>query len=142
MSSIITFFVAADDDSAAALAKGGPGEDLPSATYGNFDVWTTLAEWESLATDRSLMEIEEAGGADMVSQDDEPVVLVFPAALTRSLAVAGRETLNRIGEQWIELRAEEGEDLDEEMVTDLLAEISGLAGTAIKGDATLYVRIC
>ncbi|MEU4688868.1 hypothetical protein [Actinoplanes sp. NPDC023714] len=142
MSSIITFFVAADDDSAAALSEGGPGDDLPSATYGNFDVWTTLAEWESLATDRSLMEIEEAGGADMVSGADEPVVLAFPASLTRALSVADRPALQRLGEQWIELRAEEDEEIEEELAADLLTEIADLARTAVAAESSLYVWVC
>jgi hypothetical protein len=142
MSSIITFFVAADDDSAAGVADGGPGEDLPTAEYGNFDVWTTLAEWESLATGRSLMEIEEAGGADVVSAGDGPIVLLFPAPLTESLAAADRETLARIAQQWIGLRAEEGEVLDDELADALLTEISGLAATATSTGASLYVWIC
>ncbi|BBH69042.1 hypothetical protein ACTI_57270 [Actinoplanes sp. OR16] len=142
MSSIITFFVAADDDSAAALAEGGPGEDLPSAGYGNFDVWTALAEWESLATDRSLMEIEEAGGAGVVSEGDDPVVLAFPASLTRALSTSDGPALELLAEQWIALRAEEDEDIDEELANDLLTDIAGLARTAVTAESALYVWVC
>ena len=155
---IITFFVVADDPAAAALAGPGPGDDLPTAKYGNFDVWTTLTEWESLATGRDLEEIEDEGGADMVSGADEPVVLAFPAALTEALAAAaaaaaaagaagvgagaGARTLSRLAEAWIELRAEEGEEIDEELANDLLGELAGLAVEAVKTGGSLYVWIC
>ncbi|MBB2947482.1 hypothetical protein FB565_007253 [Actinoplanes lutulentus] len=142
MSSIITFFVVADDAVAAALAGSGPGADLAIAEYGNFDVWTTLTEWESLATGRDLDEVEDDGGADMVSDADEPVVLAFPPALTEALAAADAPALNRLASRWIELRAEEGEEIDEELANDLLGEVAGLAAEAVKAGASLYVWIC
>ncbi|MFI7651010.1 hypothetical protein ACIBTZ_33855 [Micromonospora sp. NPDC049460] len=53
MSSIIKFFVACDNTIARGVVGNGPGEDFESATYGNFDVWSTLEEWESLLTGRA-----------------------------------------------------------------------------------------
>jgi hypothetical protein len=142
MSTIIEFFVVSDDAAAAAVARGGPGEELEAATYGNFDVWSTIAEWESIVTGCDLDELFASGGPDVVSGDDEPIVLRLPAALTAALAQADAATLSRTVAQWIALREEEGEDIDPEMAGDLLGEIAALSGKAERTQGSLYCWIC
>ena len=142
MSTIIDFFVAADDAAAAGVARGGPGEELEPATYGNFDVWSALAEWESVATGCDLEELLASGGPAVVSGDDEPLVLVVPPALTAALAQAGPVALSRFAEQWIALRAEEGEEIEEELARDLLGELASLATKAARTGGSLYCWIC
>jgi hypothetical protein len=78
MSSIIKFFVARDDAAAAAVAVDGPPSTLEPAEYGNFDVFSTIEEWQSILTDRDLEEVIAEGGPDVVSGDDEPIVLLVP----------------------------------------------------------------
>jgi hypothetical protein len=138
MSSIIKFFVASDDDVAAGVAKGGPGDDLNPAVYGNFDVWTALGEWDTILTGADA----EDDNTDVVSDDHEPLVLLASPALTAALADADAATIARTGERWRALRAEDGEDFDEELVHDLLTEIAGLAGTAKRTGGALYCWIC
>jgi hypothetical protein len=142
MSSIIEFFVALDDAVAAGVAVGGPGADLKPATYGNFDVFSTLDEWQSILTNQDLDELVEQGGADVVSGDDEPLVLRVPPALTRALAQADRETLGNTAERWIALRAEEDEEIDEELAHDILAELAALSAEAERTGGSLYCWIC
>lgn len=62
VSSIIKFFVASDNAAAAGVGEGGPGPAFESATYGNFDVWSTLEEWECLLMDRELAALIADGG--------------------------------------------------------------------------------
>jgi hypothetical protein len=142
MSSIITFFVARDDAAAAAVAVGGPGDDLEPARYGNFDVFSTLDEWQSILTDRDLEELAAEAGADVVSGDDEPLVLHVPDALTEALAHADHQSLADAAARWIELRAEEDEEIDEELALDLLGELATLSARAQRAASSLYCWIC
>ncbi|GIE99993.1 hypothetical protein [Paractinoplanes rishiriensis] len=136
MSTIIKFFVAPDDEVAAGVAKGGPGDDLNPAVYGNFDVWTALGEWDTILTGAG------ADNTDVVSDDGDPLVLAASPTLTAALAGADAATVARTGERWRTLRADEGEDFDEELVHDLLTEIAGLAAAARRTDGDLYCWVC
>ncbi|MEV7097271.1 hypothetical protein AB0M80_30890 [Amycolatopsis sp. NPDC051045] len=64
MSSIIEFFVAPDDTAAAGVMERGPGGSFESATYGHFDIWSTLVEWESILRSRRLAEPMTSGGPE------------------------------------------------------------------------------
>jgi hypothetical protein len=142
MSSIIKFFVARDDAAAAAVAVDGPPSTLEPAEYGNFDVFSTIEEWQSILTDRDLEEVIAEGGPDVVSGDDEPIVLLVPPALTTALADADADTLGRAAERWITLRAEEDETIDEELADDLIGELATLSRRARQAGSSLYCWIC
>lgn len=142
MSSIIKFFVAPDNAAAASVVESGPGPGFESVTYGNFDVWSTLEEWESLLMDRDLDELIAGGGPDVVSGDDTPLVLLVPPDLTKALADAGGETLGRTAERWIELRSEEGEAIDDDLAHGLVGEVAALAANAARTKSSLYCWIC
>lgn len=142
MSSIIKFFVAPDNAAAASVAKTGPGSGFESAVYGNFDVWSTLEEWESLLTDRGFDELIASGGPDVVSGDDTPLVLLVPSDLTKALADSGGETLGRTADRWIELRSEEGETIEDDLAHELIGEIAALATKAARTKSSLYCWIC
>lgn len=141
MSTIIEFFVVADDAAAAAVARGGPTAELEPLELGNFDVWSALAEWESILTGHDLDELFTSGGPDVVSPDDEPLVLRVPAALTTALSQAGPAILNRAAEQWNDLRTAEGEDVIEP-AAGILGDIAGQARKAVRGGGSLYCWIC
>ena len=132
------FFVAPDDATAAGVADRGPGPAFASATYGNFDVWSTLEELENVLTGRDPAE----GGPEVVSGDDEPLVLGVPAALTTALAQAGRETLASAAERWVALRADDGEDVDVELAYEIVGELAALSATAERSGQSLYCWIC
>lgn len=141
MSSIIEFFVAPDDTAAAGVAENGPGGSFESAAYGNFDVWSTLVEWESILSGRSLEEPIAGGGPHIVTGDGSPVVLVTPRELTRALAGADDHTLSTTAERWAELREEDGETIDDELAQELVREVAGLAVGAVRTGKSLYCRI-
>ena len=141
MSTIIEFFVVPDDSAASALARRGPGDELEPAELGNFDVWSALAEWESVLTGHDLEELFASGGPDVVSADDEPLVLRVSAALTAALAQAGPAILSRAAAQWNDLQTAEGEDIVE-AADEILGEIAALARKAERTGGALYCWIC
>ncbi|MEU8659334.1 hypothetical protein [Actinoplanes philippinensis] len=132
MSTIIEFFLAADRETAAAAVEAGPGGD--ALTYGNFDVLLSIEEWESLLTGREPGDVE---GPEELG-DDGVYVLIFPAALTEALAgdVAG------VAGRWLELRAEDGEEIDEELGAEIVAEVAALAVRARRNGELLCCRVC
>ena len=142
VSSIIEFFVAPDDAAAAGVAESGPGASFESATYGNFDVWSTLEEWESILTDRSLEELVSGGGNVVAGGDGIPLVLATSRDLTTALADADAHLLSRTAEQWIQLRDEAGETIDSELAQELIREVAALAFDAIRTGSSLYCWIC
>ncbi|GIG88577.1 hypothetical protein [Plantactinospora endophytica] len=143
MSKIITFFVAADHTVAAGVGEGGPGDEFETAEYGNFDVWSTLEKWESVLTNRSLDDVISDGEQDVVVGDGEgPLVLVASPALTTALAEADDRTLATTAEQWIRLRAEEGETIEEELAHDLVGEVAALSVSAVRAGGSVYCWVC
>jgi len=140
MSSIITFFVAPDNAAAAAVGSGGPGPEFQVAEYGNFAVWEAIEEWESILLDRELASAE---GADVLSGgDDEPLVLFIPPALTKALADADGTVLASAATRWVGLRADDGEEIDEELARDMLDDLRTLSSAAELSKSGLYVWIC
>jgi len=140
VSSIIEFFLAPDDTAAAGVAENGPDGTFESATYGNFDIWSTLLEWESILTSRSLEEL--TGGPHVVAGSGGlPVVVVAPGDLTRALAGADGHLLGTAAERWVELREEEGETIDGELARELVGEVAALAAGAVRTGRSLYCRI-
>ncbi|MCW3820285.1 hypothetical protein ONA91_38235 [Micromonospora sp. DR5-3] len=142
VSSIIKFFAARDNTIASGVVGSGPGEDFESATYGNFDVWSTLEEWESLLTDRELEQPTAAGGPDVVAGSDSPLVLLVSRDLTEALADADAEALGGLAERWSVLRAEEGEAIDDELARELIGEVAALAADAVRSRNSLYCWVC
>ncbi|MFF5076486.1 hypothetical protein ACFY36_05510 [Actinoplanes sp. NPDC000266] len=142
MSSIIKFFVAADDAVAAGVAEEGPGARFEPITYGNFDVWSTLEELESILTGRDLEEVLDEGGPEIISGDGGPMLLRVPAVVVEALARAGSETLSGAAEQWISLRAADGEALDEQLGHEIVGELAATAAKAQRAGESLYCWVC
>jgi hypothetical protein len=141
MSSIITFFVAPDHRAAADVAESGLLADFESATYGNFDVLSTLDEWESILTDRSLEELVSGGAAVLAGNDGAALLLVTSRDLARALADADDRMLTRTAERWTELREEEGETIDRELAHELIKVVAALAVGAVRTGRFLYCWI-
>lgn len=143
VSSIIEFFVARDDAAAVSVAEIGPSGSFESATYGNFDVWSTLEEWESILTSRSIEELVTSDGPNVVvGGDGFPVVLTVSLDLTRALAAADDHMLSGAAERWVELRDEEGEIIDDELAQEIVKEVAALAVGAVRTGKSLYCWIC
>lgn len=81
-------------------------------------------------------------GADVVSGDDPPLVLLVPPDLTKALTDAGGETLDRTAGRWIELRSEDGEAIDNEVAHELVGAVAALAANAARTRSSLYCWIC
>jgi hypothetical protein len=133
MSSIIDFYIAPDD----ATAAGGPtgGE---SAEFGNFDAYTALFEWEALLTGGDPIELIENDDSPAIGKPDD---LIFRARdeLLIALAAASPERLAQVARQWVD--DDEVELDDEELVLELIGEVAGLARTARTTDRHLYVQV-
>jgi hypothetical protein len=132
MSSIIHFYVAPDD----ATAAGGPGDGV-AAKYGNFDAYTALFEWEALLTGGDAIELIENDDSPTIGDPDD---LIFRARgeLVAALAGAGPGRLAQVTREWI-AGDEAGVD-DEELALELITEVAGLARTAQATGRHLYVQ--
>lgn len=142
MSTIIEFFVAPDDEVAAGVVQGGPGEDLKPVTYGNFDVWTSMVEWESILLDKDLDEVLETGGPDSVGHDGGALVFLLPPDVTKALAEADAGTLGTMAERWAALRTKEGQDIDIELAREMVGEMASLAVDAEASKGAIYCWVC
>ncbi|WP_436530502.1 hypothetical protein [Actinoplanes sp. HUAS TT8] len=129
MSTIITFYTAANDD---AAEDQGPGRD--KAEFGNFDVFASLEEWESLLLDRSLDDID---GPEQVNDEESPIILSFLPALTKALAATDPAGLADITRRWVAARAKDGETLDPAQARKILDAVAGLARSRRK----LYCQV-
>ena len=133
VSSIITFFIAADHAEAAGTVDRGPGAGADSVTFGNFDVLATLEEWESILTDRDLEELVDAGESEVIAGgDDGPTVLAVSGDLVTALAAADDRTLDTAARRWTGLRADEGEPIDDELAAEIVVGVAALAGKAVR----------
>lgn len=119
MSTIITFYTAADDD---AAEDPGPGRD--QAEFGNFDVFASLEEWESLLLDRPF---DAVAGPEQVNDEESPIILAFLPKLTKALAAANPATLGDLTRRWVDSRKKDGETLDPAQARRIVDAVAALA---------------
>ncbi|GAA2846724.1 hypothetical protein Acy02nite_04390 [Actinoplanes cyaneus] len=129
MSTIITFYTAANDD---AAEDQGPGRD--KVVLGNFDVFASLEEWESLLLDRS---IDDVDGPEQVNDEESPIILGFLPALTKALAAANPATLADLTQRWVTARKQDGETLDPAQARTIVDAVAALARSRRK----LYCQV-
>jgi len=132
MSSIVEFFIAPDDDAAAAVAGHGPDSVTEAARYGNFDPVTTTGQW------KSSFGIAGADGPRIIAGDGRPLVLAVPASLQAALAAADEEQLAEAARRWAGLPAGDGEEIHPELASDMLSQIASLARIATHRRHRLY----
>ncbi|WP_031074375.1 hypothetical protein [Streptomyces sp. NRRL WC-3742] len=141
MSLIIKFFVASDDEAAAAVVDRGPDEAFESLVFGNFDIEEAMIEWESILTGRSFEELVEADEPAVVadpSDGEGPMVLAASKALQDALAAADLPRLVEVSELWVQERAAKGEVFDREVATKILGDLAGLARSVGGRGSSLY----
>ncbi|MFF5157787.1 hypothetical protein ACFY3N_16295 [Streptomyces sp. NPDC000348] len=131
MSTIVEFFVAPDDASAAAALRAGPRR-AESLSFGNFDPEEAVVEWECLLVGGGFEELVEAGEPCVVAgrDDDGCVVFALSPRLAAALADAERSRLRDVAVSWAAWRAEDGEDIGAEIAEVILGELAALAGHA------------
>ncbi|WP_189316594.1 hypothetical protein [Streptomyces brasiliensis] len=141
MSVIIKFFVAPEDEAAAAVVERGPDGVFESLACGNFDIEEALIEWESIFTGRRFEVLAAADEPRVVADPDEgegPMVLAASAPLQDALTAADQPRLAEVSQLWVRERAAEDKTLDQELATKLLENLAHLARTAGGRDARLY----
>ncbi|WP_053763790.1 hypothetical protein [Streptomyces sp. AS58] len=141
MSIVIKFFVAPDHAAAAAVVERGPDRVFNTLTYGNFDIDEALIEWESILTGRSFDELVAADESEVVADPDGgpgPLLIAASRSLQDALAGADEPWIVEVSQQWIQKRAEDGEEFDQELAAEILGELAGLVRTVGKREDRLY----
>ncbi|MFI1471034.1 hypothetical protein [Streptomyces wuyuanensis] len=140
MSSIVKFFVAPDDTSAALTLQAGPGRASESLSFGNFDPEEAVVEWECLLSGGSYEELVEAGEPRIVAGEDYGggVVFAISPGLSTALADAEQPRLRDVAASWVQLRAEEGESIDAEIASAIVIDLAALVGSARRRSQGVY----
>ncbi|KKD09246.1 hypothetical protein [Streptomyces sp. WM6386] len=143
MSTVIDFFVAPDDTSAATALRARPGPARASLSLGNFDVEEAVVEWECLLVGGTFTDLVEAGEPRTVADRDEDECLVFALSprLCAALAAAGQPRLRDVAVSWVDLRARDGEVFDPETAHGIVAGLAALAGSAGRREQGVYCRV-
>ncbi|MFF1295755.1 MULTISPECIES: hypothetical protein [unclassified Streptomyces] len=143
MSTVIDFFVAPDDTSAAMTLRARPGSAHESLPLGNFDVEEAVVEWECLLVGGAFADLVEAGEPRTVADRDEDECLVFALSprLCAALAAAGESRLRDVAAAWVDLRARDGEVFDPRTAHGIVGGLAALAGSARRREQGLYCRV-
>jgi hypothetical protein len=142
MSTIIDFFVAPDDAAAAGVVHGGPRGTFETVTYGNFDVFLALGEWDAAFGAGTGSTATTVDDPDVVAGGDpDPWILAVPPGLVRALAGADRPAL-AAAERWVHDQAAEGIELDAQLFTEMFDELAGLARTATESGGSTCCWVC
>ncbi|MFD4694508.1 hypothetical protein [Streptomyces sp. NPDC058463] len=140
MSTIIEFFAAPDDASAALALQTGPRRTFESLSFGNFDPEEAVVEWECLFAGGSFEELVEAGEPRLVAgqDDDGCVVFAFSPRLSAALAEAEQSALKDAAVAWSSQRAADGEVIDTEIAEVILSDLAALVGSARRQGQDVY----
>lgn len=143
MSTVIDFFVAPDDTSAATALEVRPGPAHESLSVGNFDVEEAVVEWECLLVGGTFADLVDAGEPRTVAERDEDECLVFALSprLRAALAAAEESRLRDLALSWVEWRARDGEVFDPEIAHGIVGDLAALAGRAGRHELGVYCRV-
>lgn len=143
MSTVIDFFVAPDDTSAATALEVRPGPAHESLSVGNFDVEEAVVEWECLLVGGTFADLVDAGEPRTVGERDEDECLVFALSprLCAALAAAEESRLRDLALSWVEWRARDGEVFDPEIAHGIVGDLAALAGRAGRHEQGVYCRV-
>ncbi|MCX4571943.1 hypothetical protein OHB41_01810 [Streptomyces sp. NBC_01571] len=133
----IVFFLALDDETAAATRLRGPGGAFESETCRSIEPDSAIAEWDMYFEEPSA----EAPPLEQLYAwrpwpewvtaplNDGVEVFALPKRLTRALANASSAELEELAGRWTaRLWSEDGDDMTED---DLLAVLQGVARLAV-----------
>ncbi|MFD3513820.1 hypothetical protein [Streptomyces sp. NPDC058657] len=142
----ILFFLAPDDEAAAASRLRGPGAAFESVSCRFIEPDSAIAEWDMYFQ-------EPSGEAPSVDQllgwawpewvtpplNDGVEVFALPKRLTRALAHASPAELEELAGRWTaRLRSEDGDDMTDDDLPAVLQGVAGLATSAVNAGGGLY----
>ncbi|MFJ9724292.1 hypothetical protein ACIRP3_16205 [Streptomyces sp. NPDC101209] len=137
------FFIAPDDESAAAVKGFSPRRAFEVVPVGIYDPSDAVVEWESLFTGDSPQELMRAGEPQVLTEitNDGCYVFVISERLQALLATEDPLRLEEVGLKWSHLRQADGELVEEGEAVSHLAELASLARTATGQGARLYCSV-
>ncbi|WP_314251602.1 hypothetical protein [Streptomyces sp. DSM 40907] len=140
MSIIVKFFVAPDDTTAALVLQTGPGRACESLSFGNFDPEEAVVEWEALLTGAGFEELVDAGEPRIVAGQDNGGCVVFAISpgLSTALADAEPSGLRDVAASWVQLRAEDGENVGTEIADRIVGDLAELVSGARRQGRRVY----
>ncbi|MFF2520217.1 hypothetical protein [Streptomyces sp. NPDC058086] len=142
----IVFFLAPDDETAAAARLRGPGEAFESVTCRFIEPDSAIAEWDMYFEEPSaeVPPIELLLGwawPEWVTAplNDGVEVFALPKRLTRALAKASSAELEELAGRWTtRLWSEDGDDMTDDDLLAVLQGVARLAASAVNTGGGLY----
>lgn len=140
------FFLAADDKTAAATYRGGPGRGRESVSCRFLEPDTAIAEWDMYFEERSAEaptdeQLMRWAWPEWVTQpmNDGVEIFAVPARVTRALAAAGPAELEELADRWTaRLRAADGDEMTDDDLLVVLRGVARLAVAAVSTGGGLY----
>ncbi|MEU9031876.1 hypothetical protein AB0D46_31025 [Streptomyces sp. NPDC048383] len=143
----IIFFLAPDDETAASTRLRGPGKDFESVTCHFIEPDSAIAEWDMYfeAPSAEAPPLEQIYAwrpwPEWVTAplNDGIEVFALPKRLTRALGKATSAELEELAIRWItRLRSEDGDDMTDDDLLEVLQSVARLAACAAKTGGGLY----
>jgi hypothetical protein len=142
VSIIVKFFIAPDDQAAAAVVDHGPSDLYETREYGNFLPDLVMEEWDEVFADLDFPYVPSERGRRTVA-DAGSIKRVIAASdfMVASLAAASEKRLTKAAKRWAKLQAAQGEILGDFAET-MLNDIADLARKAAGQGLHVYCWIC
>ena len=142
----IVFFLAPDDETAAATRLRGPGAAFASVACRFVEPDTAIAEWDMYFEEPSaeIPPIEQLFGWALPEWVTAPLndgieVFALPKRLTRALANASPTELEELAGRWTtRLRSQDGDDMTDDDLLAVLQGVARLAASAVNTGGALY----
>ncbi|MDX3837717.1 hypothetical protein [Streptomyces europaeiscabiei] len=142
----IVFFLAPDDETAAATRLPGPGQALESVTCRFIEPDSAIAEWDMYFEEPSaeVPPLEQLLGWSWPEWVTAPLndgveVFALPRRLTWALAAAGSTELEELAGRWTtRLRSADGDDMTDDDLLAVLRGVARLAAAAVSTGSGLY----
>ncbi|KAB1988165.1 hypothetical protein [Streptomyces triticiradicis] len=142
----IVFFLAPDDKTAAATRLRGPGAAFKSVTCRFVEPDSAIAEWDMYFEEPSaeVPPVERLHGWTWPEWVTAPLndgveVFALPERLTRALAGASPAELEELAGRWTaRLRSQDGDDMTDDDLLEVLRGVARLAESAVDTGGGLY----
>ncbi|MFF4508835.1 hypothetical protein [Streptomyces sp. NPDC001401] len=146
MAADIAFFLAPDDQTAAATRPRGPGRAFESVTCHFIEPDSAVVEWDMYfeAPSAELPPLEQLHAWEWPSWvtpvlNDGIEVFVLPGRLTRALANASSSELLELAARWTtRLKRADGDDMTDDDPLAILQGVARLAASAASSGSGLY----